>query len=85
MTYIDNVIINTNKINKDKKILLISDLHLTKDLGFKHLKEVKSNVAMDEIQQIVIPGDIFNDVNELEDSRFKEHALQELDDFSCGK
>lgn len=85
MTYIDNVRINTDKINNDKKILSISDLHLTKDLGFEHLKEIKNNVNMEEIQQIVIPGDIFNDINELRDSKFREYTLQVLDDFSYGK
>lgn len=82
MVHITNVKINTNKINNSKKILIISDLHLTKDNGFEHLKEIEQTVLSDEISQIIIPGDIYNDVNELKNRNFKTKSLQALFDFA---
>lgn len=82
MVHITNVNINTNKINNSKKILVISDLHLTRDKGFKHLDEIKHTVLSDEISEIIIPGDIYNDVNELKNKHFRDKSLQVLWDFA---
>ena len=85
MVFINNIKINTNKIVDSKKKLIISDLHLTKELGYEHLNEIKNKVNMDEIDHIIIPGDIFNDVNELSNDTFKNKTLKELSDFADNK
>ena len=43
MAHITNVNINTDKIDRDRRILSLSDFHLTEDKGFEHLKEIKSS------------------------------------------
>ena len=85
MAYITNFNINTNKITRDRRILSLSDFHLTGDKGFEHLKEIKSKTDMTKISHIVMPGDIVNDVNELKDNKFRDSVLQALSDFAEDK
>ena len=85
MAYITNFNINTNKITRDRRILSLSDFHLTGDKGFEHLKEIKSKTDMTKISHIVMPGDIVNDVNELKDNKFRDSVLQALSDFADDK
>ena len=85
MAYITNFNINTNKITRDRRILSLSDFHLTGDKGFEHLKEIKSKTDMTKISHIVMPGDIINDVNELKDNKFRNKVLQALSDFADDK
>ena len=85
MAYITNVNINTDKIDRDRRILSLSDFHLTEDKGFEHLKEIKSKTDMTKISHIVMPGDIINDVNELKDNKFRNKVLQALSDFADDK
>ena len=85
MAYITNFSINTNKITRDRRILSLSDFHLTGDKGFEHLKEIKSKTDMTKISHIVMPGDIVNDVNELKDNKFRDSVLQALSDFAEDK
>ena len=77
--------INTDKIDRDRRILSLSDFHLTGDKGFEHLKEIKSKTDMTKISHIVMPGDIVNDVNELKDNKFRDSVLQALSDFAEDK
>ena len=85
MAHITNFNINTNKITRDRRILSLSDFHLTGDKGFEHLKEIKSKTDMTKISHIVMPGDIVNDVNELKDNKFRDSVLQALSDFAEDK
>ena len=85
MAHITNVNINTDKIDRDRRILSLSDFHLTEDKGFEHLKEIKSKTDMTKISHIVMPGDIVNDVNELKDNKFRDSVLQALSDFAEDK
>ena len=85
MAHITNVNINTDKIDRDRRILSLSDFHLTEDKGFEHLKEIKSKTDMTKISHIVMPGDIINDVNELKDNKFRNKVLQALSDFAEDK
>lgn len=85
MAHITNVNINTDKIDRDRRILSLSDFHLTEDKGFEHLKEIKSKTDMTKISHIVMPGDIINDVNELKDNKFRNKVLQALLDFADDK
>lgn len=85
MTHINNITINTEKIENNKKILSLSDLHATKKVGLEHLSMIKRTVNMDEIDQIAIPGDIVNDVNELKNNKFRNGLLKALSDFAEGK
>ena len=85
MAHITNVNINTDKIDRDRRILSLSDFHLTEDKGFEHLKEIKSKTDMTKISHIVMPGDIVNDVNELKDNKFRNKVLQALSDFADDK
>ena len=85
MAHITNVNINTDKIDRDRRILSLSDFHLTEDKGFEHLKEIKSKTDMTKISHIVMPGDIINDVNELKDNKFRNKVLQALSDFADDK
>ena len=60
-------------------------MHATKKVGLEHLSMIKRTVNMDEIDQIAIPGDIVNDVNELKNNKFRNVLLKALSDFAEGK
>lgn len=74
-TYINRININTNKkIDKDYTILLISDIHLTKDLGEENLFKIKETINQEynNIDYIVIVGDIINDRRYLYDEYMRD-------------
>lgn len=81
MGKIKNLTINTNKINTDEiHILLVSDLHLTMDAGFKNLDKIITSkyIDYDALDYVVIPGDLINDSNELENYEFRKKFLNKM-------
>lgn len=85
MGKIKKITIFTNKISSDMKLLIISDIHREINQGGENLKKIKNNVDMQEISTILIPGDITNNVNDLENQNFKAQLQEELISFSQGK
>lgn len=85
MGKIRNLTICTKKIPRDMKLLIISDIHASKEIGWENLAAVKDMVNMDDINQIVIPGDIVNDVTTLRDQEFKEMLKTNLTNITQGK
>jgi len=75
------------KILKEKKALIISDLHREKKTGQKNLDKVKVKTQDDfpEIDFIFIVGDLLNDVNDLRDPEFRKIFIESLKDFTRGK
>lgn len=82
MGKIKRITIYTNKIPSDMKLLIISDIHREINRGGENLKRIKDNVDMQEISTILIPGDITNSVNDLENPNFKSQLQEELIAFS---
>lgn len=81
MNPIKNLTFYSSKLNADKHILVVSDLHLdNKRNGWKNLKKIttSSQIDYDNLDYICIPGDIVNDVNQLEDKHFKTEVLDGL-------
>lgn len=87
MGTIKKIEIYSEKILKDRKILLISDIHKEKGHSEKHLNLIKEKLAkgFSDIDFIVIPGDIVNDANDLKDLSFKSQLREELTEFLSGK
>lgn len=85
MGKITNLVIYTNKISSNMKLLILSDLHLTKLKKSDNLDFIKKNIDMKEISFVLMPGDIVNDVNELYDSEFKERVQEQLMSITLDK
>ena len=78
MGKIKNLTLYSNKIPCDIKFLIISDIHRDKNRGQANLLKIKNMIDLDEIDSIIIPGDIVNDVNDLEDENFRRQLQEEL-------
>lgn len=78
MGKINKLTIYTKKIPSDISFLVISDIHRDKTRGKENLMKVKDLVDLDEIDSIIIPGDIVNDVNDLENKEFRNELQNEL-------
>lgn len=78
MGKIKELTIYTEKIPCDISFLVISDIHRDKTRGKENLIKIKDLVNLDKIDSVIIPGDIVNDVNDLEDKKFKEQLQEEL-------
>lgn len=77
----------TPKILRDEfNFLIVSDFHLEKQKGFKNLKKLENSpeINYDEIDFIIIPGDLVNNCVELNDPEFKELFLATLERFTRG-
>lgn len=78
MGKINHLTIYSWKIPCDITFLIISDIHRDKTRGKENLMKIKKLVNLDEIDSIIIPGDIVNDVNDLKDQEFKNTIQEEL-------
>lgn len=80
---IKRITVNTDKILTDKYLLVVSDIHKTKDLDKdnlslfnKQLKRIKH-----PIDYILIVGDIINDTEDLLDTNFQNRFRKEMIEF----
>lgn len=78
MGKISKLTVYSKKIPYDIKFLVISDIHRNKTQGKENLMKIKDLINIDEIDSIIIPGDIVNDVNDLKDKEFKNTLQEEL-------
>lgn len=78
MGKINKLTIYSGKIPCDISFLVISDIHRSKTEGKENLMKIKDLIDLDEIDSIIIPGDIVNDVNDLEDKEFRSRLQEEL-------
>ena len=78
MGKINKLTIYSGKIPCDISFLVISDIHRSKTQGKENLMKIKDLIDLDEIDSIIIPGDIVNDVNDLEDKEFRSRLQEEL-------
>lgn len=78
MGKIRNLTIYSKKTPSDIRLLVISDIHRSKTKGKENLMMVKKLIDIDEIDSVIIPGDIVNDVNDLEDKDFRSSLQEEL-------
>lgn len=87
MGKIKDLMIYTSKIKSDEiKILIASDLHLTRECGQKNLNRIMNSKELDyaKLDFIIMPGDLTNDCNDLEDKDFKKYFIESLDEFTKG-
>lgn len=86
MTHIKEYTFYSDKIKKDQTYLLVSDFQLSENLGKEHLMEIKNSevVKKQKLDYILIPGDIVNDSDELEQLEFRQFVLETLEEFTDG-
>lgn len=87
-TFINKIQINTNKnIYRNYTILLISDIHLTKETGEENLFKIKEAINQDfnKIDYIIIVGDIINDCKYLYDENMRNRIKDVLNKFIDNK
>lgn len=88
---IRKVEIYSPKILSSKKIFTLSDIHKTNKKGttpgLAHLSMIEKELAseIDDIDFILIPGDIINDTEDLENNDFKRFLAFELETLTQGK
>ena len=75
---IKNYIINNKKINKDIKIALFSDIHLSKTFKIKRLKQILESIKENKPDYICIPGDIVDKTNALDKEEYQTILLEFL-------
>ncbi len=87
MGKIRKITVYSEKLLEDRKILLISDIHKQKGKSENHLKLIKSQLVENfhNIDFVVIPGDVVNDANDLQDKSFNRELAKELEQFLSGK
>lgn len=88
MGVIKELTICSKKLKKDVTYVLVaSDFHIELNYGIENLEVISSSPQVDygKLDYILMPGDIVNDVNQLEDERFKRHLQDTLYDFTKNK
>lgn len=75
----------SDKIRKDMKFLIVSDIHLTNEVGYENLRKISTLNEVENIDHIILPGDVVNDVNDLENKKFKEFLQNALFELSHRK
>lgn len=67
--------------------MVASDFHIELNYGIENLEVISSSPQVDygKLDYILMPGDIVNDVNQLEDERFKRYLQDTLYDFTKNK
>ena len=87
MGKITRIKIYSNKILSNKKILLVSDIHKQKDSKERHLLLIKKKLGneFEKLNYIIIPGDIVNDIKDLESTSFRSELREYLIDFTASK
>ena len=79
--------IYNRKLLRQKKLLIISDIHREKTTGQENLDKVQAQIKpeFEEIDIILIIGDLLNDVNDLKDPEFKRVFIESIKEFTKGK
>lgn len=91
MGIVKKIDVHSPKILSSKKILTLSDIHRTNKKGttpgLTNLSILEKELLpeMDDIDFILIPGDIINDTQDLEDVTFKKFLSFELEKLTQGK
>lgn len=91
MGIVKKIEIYSPKILSSKRILTLSDIHRTNKKGttpgLTNLSILEKELLkeMDDIDFILLPGDIINDTKDLEDSDFTKFLIFELETLTKGK
>lgn len=87
MGKITRLTIYSDKLLSNKKILLVSDIHKQKDKKENHLFLIKKELGQEfnDLDYILIPGDIVNDANDLASTSFKNQLQDYLQEFTENK
>mgnify|MGYP004709668535 FL=1 len=89
--FIKKIEIYSPKILSSKKIFTLSDIHRTNRIGttpgLTHLSMIEKELSseIDDVDLILIPGDIINDTEDLKDNDFKKFLVFELETLTQGK
>lgn len=77
--------LETDKISEDRTFVSVSDFHLARNgnkyIGIKNIKKLINILDEISFDYLLVPGDIINDVKDLEDDRFcnsLSYALKDL-------
>lgn len=87
---INNLEIYTSKIKDNIRLMICSDFHLTKeeryDDGLKNLYKIMNSnrINYNNLDCIVIPGDLVNDIIELKDKEFQEKFIKVIAEYTKG-
>ena len=90
MVKINNLEIYTSKIKNDIRLMICSDLHLTKEKkytnSFKNLYKIINcnKIDYNNLDCIIIPGDLVNNIMELKDKNFKEKFIKTMNEYTKG-
>ena len=89
--FIKKIEIYSPKILSSKKVFTLSDIHRTNKKGttpgLVHLSMLEKELSpeIDDIDFMLIPGDIINDTEDLKDRTFKKTLIFELETLTQGK
>ena len=89
--FIKKIEIYSPKILSSKKVFTLSDIHRTNKKGttpgIVHLSMLEKELSpeIDDIDFMLIPGDIINDTEDLKDRTFKKTLIFELETLTQGK
>lgn len=89
--FIKKIEIYSPKILSSKKVFILSDIHRTNKKGttpgLVHLSMLEKELSpeIDDIDFMLIPGDIINDTEDLKDRTFKKTLIFELETLTQGK
>ncbi len=89
--FIKKIEIYSPKILSSKKVFTLSDIHRTNKTGttpgLVHLSMLEKELSpeIDDIDFMLIPGDIINDTEDLKDRTFKKTLIFELETLTQGK
>lgn len=89
--FIKKIEIYSPKILSSKKVFTLSDIHRTNKKGttpgLVHLSMLEKELSpeIDDIDFMLIPGDIINDTEDLKDHTFKKTLIFELETLTQGK
>lgn len=74
--------LKTNKIKKETKILLLSDIHISKIFNLKKLDKIIKRIKEEKPSYICIPGDIIDSTNVLDDITLKKETINFIKELS---
>lgn len=79
--------INSSKIKKERKFLLISDIHRNKRIHKDNLDKLKEDLKEEflSIDYIIIAGDIIDTPKHLKDEKFIEELTKKIKEFTNKK
>ena len=74
--------LKNKKINKEKRLLLISDIHISKIFNIKKIDKIINELKKEKIDYICIPGDIIDCTNVLEEEKYQNIIIDFLEKLS---